>query len=107
MEFGVEIGEYRGVVTIHPPARVPAPAPGTPRPERCVEPRYRLANRVREHRRAEAAPEAVNRGRECGDQRARPVPTADSRRSPGFPQTAAVDPKRTTGLSHDLLKIMR
>ena len=37
-------------------------------PERCVEAYY--LQRTREHRRAGAGPEAVDRGREGGDQRA-------------------------------------
>ncbi len=96
VEFGVEIGEYQGVV------RVPWRAfqrllPEPPSPERCIEAYYRdglsaverpiasrraiattwlkitqavsisPANPVREHRRAEDPPAPVDRGRERGD----------------------------------------
>ena len=37
MEFGVEIGEYRGTV---PAGRVPKAKPERPTPERCVEASY-------------------------------------------------------------------
>ena len=68
VEFGVEIGEYSGVV------RVPwsgfqhlLPAPPPLRMRRSLLP---LADPVREHCRAETAPATVDRGRECRDQRA-------------------------------------
>ena len=69
VEFGVEIGEYRGVIRVprrgfqrllssaaHPPS-------GASRRTISTDP-------VREHRRAEAAPAAVDRGRKCRDLRA-------------------------------------
>jgi hypothetical protein len=50
VEFGVEIGEYHGVVTI--PRRVfQRLLPDTPTPERCIE-AYPAANTLRENRRA-------------------------------------------------------
>jgi hypothetical protein len=64
VEFGVEIGEYSGVVRV--PRRVfQRLLPERPNPERCVEAYYP----VRDHRRTEASPAPVDRGRECGDQR--------------------------------------
>ena len=60
-EFGVEVGEYRGVVRV--PRRVfQRLLPERPTPERCVE-AYYPANPVREHRRAKAAPATSDRGR--------------------------------------------
>src|ERR1700720_2388041 len=54
MEFGVEIGEYSGVVRV--PRRVfQRLLPERPTPERCVEAYYLQRDPVREHRRAEAA----------------------------------------------------
>jgi hypothetical protein len=69
VEFGVEIGEYRGVVRV--PRRVfQRLLPERPTPERCVEALLPPADPVREYRGAEAATARVDRGRECGDQRA-------------------------------------
>src|ERR1700732_1085521 len=68
VEFGVEIGEYRGVV------RVPRSGSNG----YCRSDPSRAGRRgplpttapVREHRRVEVPAAAVNRGWECGDQRA-------------------------------------
>ena len=55
MEFGVEIGEHRGVVRV--PRRVfQRLLPERSTPERCVRSLLPPANPVREYRRAEAAP---------------------------------------------------
>jgi hypothetical protein len=54
VEFGVEIGEYRGVVRV--PRRVfQRLLPGRPTPERCVEALLPPADPVRGYRRANAA----------------------------------------------------
>ena len=67
VEFGVEIGEYHGVVR-----RVfQRLLSETLTPERCVEALLPKAILLREHRRAEAAPAPIGRGRECRDHRAR------------------------------------
>src|SRR5215469_10846358 len=67
--FGVEIGEYRGVIRV--PRRVfQRLLPERPTPERCVEAYYLQQHPVREHRRAKAAPAPVDRGWDCRDQRA-------------------------------------
>jgi hypothetical protein len=71
VEFGVEIGEYHGVVRV--PRRVfQRLLPERPTPERCIEAVLPPANLLREHRRA------VNwQGRQRRDQRtglARAVP---------------------------------
>jgi len=67
VEFGVEIGEYRGVVTI--PRRVfQRLLPERPTPEKCVE--APPAAPLRKHRRTKAAATPVDRGGECGDRRA-------------------------------------
>jgi hypothetical protein len=68
VEFGVEIGEYqvwsgsRGGCSRGSCASGPPPSGAS----NLLSP----ADLFRGHRRAEAAPEAVDRGRECGDQRA-------------------------------------
>jgi hypothetical protein len=69
VEFGVKIGEYRGVVRVSE----------RPTPERCVEAYYLQRTPVRAHRRAKAAPAPVDLGRECGDQRAGFATGADMR----------------------------
>jgi hypothetical protein len=62
VEFGVEIGEYRGVVRV--PWRVlQRLLPERPTPERCAETRVETIA-------SEAASAPVNRGWECRDQRA-------------------------------------
>jgi hypothetical protein len=54
VEFGVEIGEYHGVVRV--PRRVfQCLLPESPNPERCVEAYYLQRTRFREHCREEAA----------------------------------------------------
>jgi len=70
MEFGVEIGEYRGVVRV--PRRVfQRLLPERPTPERCVEAYYLRRTRLESIAGAQTASAAVDRGWECGDQRAR------------------------------------
>jgi len=81
VEFGVEIGEYRGVVRV--PRRVfQRLLAERPTPERCVE-AYTSAHQVRKHRRAQTPPAAVDRGRQRRDQRARSPPC--HKRSLDFP----------------------
>ena len=69
VEFGVEIGEYHGVVRV-PRSAFQRLLPERSTPERCLEVLLPLANPVREHRRAGAAPAPADRGWERGDQRA-------------------------------------
>ena len=92
VEFGVEIGEYPGVV------RVPRRAfqrllPERPAPERCVEAYYLQRTRFESIAERKLRRRPGDRGWEYGDQWAGPALSADSRRSPGLPPTAAVDPK--------------
>jgi hypothetical protein len=66
VEFGVEIGEYRGVVRV--PRRVfQRLLPETPTPERCVEAYYLQRTRFERSRRAEAAVASGDGGRERRD----------------------------------------
>jgi hypothetical protein len=65
VEFGVEIGACCGVVRV--PRRVLRRLLPERPPKRCVEAH---SGPFREHRRAAAEPAPVDRGRECGDQRA-------------------------------------
>src|SRR5215472_7648331 len=64
VEFGVEIGEYRGVVRV-PPRVFQRLLPERPTAERCVEAYHPAAGPLRAHRRAQAPTAAVDRGREC------------------------------------------
>jgi len=66
VEFGVEIGEYRGVVRV-PRRMFQRLLLERPPPPRALR---RGTTFSGEHRRAEAAPAPVDRGWECRDQRA-------------------------------------
>src|SRR6516162_6739403 len=69
VEFGVEIGEYRGVVTV--PRRVfQRLLPERPTPERCVEAYYLHEPGSRASRRGDPSAAVGRRGRERRDQRA-------------------------------------
>ena len=68
VEFGLEIGEYRGIVRVQP--RVPTPTIGAAHAGAVRRGVLPSTDPVREHRRGEAAPAPVDRGRECRDQRA-------------------------------------
>jgi hypothetical protein len=65
---GVEIGECRGVVRV--PRRVFQRLWASPHARAARRGELPTTAPVREHRRAEAAPATVGRGREYGDQRA-------------------------------------
>jgi hypothetical protein len=67
VEFGVEIGEYHGVVRV--PRRV-FQRPGAAHPRTVRQGLLPPADPVRGHCRAEDPPTGVDRRRECGDQRA-------------------------------------
>jgi hypothetical protein len=70
VEFGVEIGEYHGVVRV--PRRVLQQLLSQrPTPEKCVEPYYLQRTRFESIAEREAAPAPVDQGRERGDLRAR------------------------------------
>jgi hypothetical protein len=96
VEFGVEIGEYRGVVRV--PRRVfQRLLPERPTPERCVEAYYlqrtrfeSIAERKLRRRQLTEDGNVEITGRDL-----RWVP--ESRRSPGLSQTAAADPLRSFG----------
>src|SRR5215831_1097555 len=89
VEFGVEIGEYLGVVRV-PRCVFQRLLPERPTLERCVE-AYHL---LRTHCRAEAPTAAVDRGWQCRDQRAGLPVSAERRRfQRASPKTAAVGPK--------------
>ena len=93
VEFGVEIGEYRGVVRV--PRRVfqrLPPEPPTPTVRRGVLP---PADPVRKHRPAEATPTPVDRGRECRDQRARFALSRGWEIVPPAGRASQIDPKPT------------
>jgi hypothetical protein len=65
VEFGVEIGEYHGVVRVS--RRVfQRLLPERPTPQRCVEGLLSSAHPVREHCQAEAAAATVERGWKIG-----------------------------------------
>ena len=69
LEFGVEIGEYQGVVRV--PRRVfQRLLPEGPTPERCVEAYYLQRTRFESIAERKLRPAAVDRGRERKDQRA-------------------------------------
>ena len=69
IEFGVEIGEYRGVVQV--PRRVfQRLLPERPTPRAVRRGLLSPTAPVREHRRAKVAPAPVDRRWECRDQRA-------------------------------------
>jgi len=69
--FGVEIGEYRGVVRV--PRRVfQRLLPDRLTPERCLEAYYLQRTRFERDRRAQAPPPAIDRRRQRRDHRARP-----------------------------------
>ena len=69
VEFGVEIGEYHGVVRV--PRRVfQRLLPERPTPERCVEAIFLQRTRFESVAERKATSPPVDRGRECRDQRA-------------------------------------
>jgi hypothetical protein len=69
VEFGVEVGEYRGVVRV-PRRRFQRLLPEPPTPERCVD-LPPPEDTLREHRRAKASRATVDRGRKRRDHWAR------------------------------------
>ena len=96
VEFGVEIGEYQGWFGFRGVCSSGCSRSSPPRAlRRSLLP---PADPVRGHRRAEAAPAPVDRGRECGDQRARPALRADRRRSSGLPPNRRSRPFSVTQL---------
>ena len=70
VEFGVGIGEYEGVVRVsrHVFRRF---IDGAVTPERCLEAYQLQRTSFRGYRRAQIAPAAADRGRQCRDHRAR------------------------------------
>jgi hypothetical protein len=69
VEFGVEIGEYRGVVRV--PRRVfQRLLPERPTPERCIETYFLQRTRFETIAERKLRRRAVDRGRERRDQRA-------------------------------------
>ena len=69
VEFGVEIGEYRGVVRV--PRRVfQRLLPERPTPERCIETYFLQRTRFETIDERKLRRRAVDRGRERRDQRA-------------------------------------
>ena len=70
VEFGVEIGEYRSVVGVTRGACSSGPLPERPTPERCDEAYYFQRTRFESIAKRKLRRRQLNRGRECGDQRA-------------------------------------
>jgi hypothetical protein len=71
VEFGVEVGEYRGVV--HVPRRIfQHLLTDTPTPERCVEAYHLHRTRFELIAERKGAPQAVDRRWKCRDHRSRP-----------------------------------
>src|SRR6516164_8972209 len=82
VEFGVEIGEYSGVVRV--PRRIfQRLLPERPTPERCVEAYYLQRTRLESIAERKLRRPPVGRGRERGDYRARlGLKETDQRASP-------------------------
>ena len=97
VEYGVEIGAYKGVVRV--PRRVfRRLLPRAAHPRAMRRSLLSPENPLRAHRRAEATSASVDRGRECGDQRAR---VSNSRHSNGTYQ------RRSRAIAGTTLLVLR